>query len=124
MELYRQLEDLGNCNSLYITKLDCLPCNIDCSKAEERVEQAKTTLNNRRKQISTERTEYPWLLFFSIPKILQLYKLLPACDNNPEQLDKIVCEISYICKNDEPTRQTLRQKVQVRVVIIIYLSLG
>ena len=58
------------------------------------------------------RAQYDWLLFFSIPKILNLYKLLISSDLNI-QLDFIIHEISFLCKNDVRTREDLKHRVQV-----------
>lgn len=59
------------------------------------------------------RSQFDWLLFFSIPKILRLYKLVSECEDTSRQLDEIVGEISFLCQNNEATRQNLKLRVQV-----------
>ena len=66
------------------------------------------------------RSQYHWLLFFSIPKMLQLYKLLSNAYNcDTENLDKAECEmvgeISFQCQNDQFTRDEL--KISIKVIL-------
>ena len=56
------------------------------------------------------RTEYDWLLFFSVPKLLTLYHLLQAEDPN---LETIVHEISFLCSNEQAAWKDVCMKVEV-----------
>ena len=40
--------------------------------------RAQTTLNDWNRTVQTLHTEYKWLLFFRIPKLMQLCKYLPS----------------------------------------------
>ena len=61
--------------------------------------------------------EYGWLLFFSIPKRLTLYKLL-ASEDVLQQLDRIVHEISFLCHNDSTPRDRFRSQVKVSLCTV------
>ena len=107
LELYGQLKDLGN--PLYIKgAVDSLPCSTSRTDADSKKRKTEATLEGWRKSVTELRSQYDWLLFFSIPKILRLHNLLSNRTGEQDELDKIVCEISFLCCNDEPTRDTLR----------------
>ena len=59
---------------------------------------------------------YDKLLFFSIPKILSLYKSLVATDVS---IDKMVQEIGFLFKNDPEATRKLKTAVKV---IIRYIA--
>ena len=81
-------------------------------KADHRVLETELALSRWKKRVTELRAQYDWLLFFSIPKILNLYKLLISSDLNI-QLDFIIHEISFLCQNDVHTREDLKHRVQV-----------
>ena len=62
--------------------------------------------------VTLVRAQYEWLVFFSIPKLLILYKLLDS-EAAPECIDRIVQEISFLCCDDETSRKSLRAQVEV-----------
>ncbi len=112
LELYGQLKDLGN--PLYFQgKVEPLFCSINRTKADARVTKTEDNLESWKKRVAELRIQYKWLLFFSIPKILRLYKLVSVCDDRDKQLDEIVAEISFLCQNDKATRQSLKQRLKV-----------
>ena len=56
------------------------------------------------------RSQYDWLLFFSVPKLLRLYHLLQEEDLN---LEAIVHEISFLCSNEQAAWESALEMVQV-----------
>jgi len=56
------------------------------------------------------RNQYHWLLFFSVPKILCLYHLLQEKKPNVEA---IVHEISFLCRNDQAVWENAQVVVEV-----------
>ena len=116
LELYGQLRDLGHTDY----SKDPLPCCIIRTTADNRVRETEATLEHWRKRVVELRSRYPWLLFFSIPKILGLYKLLSTRDSDSKHLDKIVCEISFLCPNDQNKRSDLKK--EVKVILCIFLE--
>ncbi len=115
LELYGQLNDLGNPFYLSGTTVKPLFCGIDRTNADARVRETEFMLDKWKKSITELRSQYNWLLFFSIPKILNLYKLVSVWEGQNEQLDEIVAEISFLCQNDEVTRQNLKKCMKVGV---------
>ena len=95
--------------------MEPLLCGVDRTNADDRVRKTEVHLENWKKRVTELRSQYDWLLFFSIQKILRLYKLVSVCEERDKQLDKIVAEISFLCKNDVATRQNLKQRVKVGV---------
>ena len=57
------------------------------------------------------RSQYDWLLFFNVPKLLLLYHLL--LEENPN-LEAIVHEISFLCSNEQGALESVRVAVEVR----------
>ena len=61
-------------------------------------------------QVDELRNQYHWLLFFSVPKMLRLYHLLQEKRPNVEA---IVHDISFLCRNDQATWENARVMVEV-----------
>ena len=118
LELYVRLKELGNPRYFKGT-IDPLLCSIGRQEADHRVQETAQTLDSWRNRVIELRSQYDWLLFFSIPKILRLYKMLSDKEQYSSlQLDRIVHEISFLCKNDKPTRRDLGHNVQVVTCMI------
>ena len=56
------------------------------------------------------RSQYNWLLFFSVPKLLLLYHQLQ--EENPS-VEAIVHEISFLCSNEQATWKNAHKLVEV-----------
>ena len=95
--------------------MDPLFCGVERTSADARVRETEINLDSWKKRVTELRSNYDWLLFFSIQKILRLYKLVSVCEGRHEQLHEIVAEISFLCQNDEATRQNLKQRVKVGI---------
>ena len=78
--------------------------------------ETEDALKNWRKHVTELRSQYDWLLFFSIPKILKLYDLLSTGNRRLDLLETIVCEISFLCPNNQPAREILKEAVQVNLL--------
>ena len=61
-------------------------------------------------RVAELRSQYDWLLFFSVPKLLCLYHLLQEEDLN---LEAIVHEISFLCSNEQAAWESALEMVQV-----------
>lgn len=62
-------------------------------------------------EVSDLRSLYTWLLYFSVPKMLQLYQLIRA--PGAGQVDSIVHEVSFLAVSQSTEREELREGVQV-----------
>ena len=115
LELYIKLRELGHIQ--YINEGNtgpALSCQITSVDAEERVEETEIILKTWTHEVANLRQEFSWLLFFSVPKLLRLYRLLSEeQDNMDVHLKRIVHEISFLCVNNAETRKRMNIKVQV-----------
>ena len=113
LDLYRQLKDLGYSEYSKGSE-EKLFCSMKREEAKEKAVKTEQTLESWRNHVAKLRRQNDWLLFFSIPKIICLYNLISSYESDPGlTLDRIVHEISFLFKNDEPTRKDLRYNVQV-----------
>ena len=65
-------------------------------------------------QLAALHQKFIWLLFFSIPKALNLYSLLEKYRENPElYLDSIVLEVSFLFKNKQIVWTKLESVIKV-----------
>lgn len=60
-------------------------------------------------------TQYSWLLYFNVPKMLSLNKLICSslCAEDVEKVEKIVYEVSFLVTNTQSERDKLRASVKV-----------
>ncbi len=65
-------------------------------------------LTNWNKEVSDLRARYPWLLFFSVPKMLLLHKLMSS--SSQDEVKKVVHEVSFLIAEG---RGNLEKKVEV-----------
>ena len=62
--------------------------------------------------VDERRSEYVWLLFFSVPKVLVLNSFL--CAEQPlADLDNIIHELSFLCTNTSEARDAMYEGVKV-----------
>ena len=66
-------------------------------------------LTNWMKCVAELRSQYDWLLFFSVPKLLLVYHLLQE-----ENVEAIVHEISFLCSNEQAAWESAQVEVKVR----------
>ena len=62
------------------------------------------------------RSQYEWLLFFSVPKLLLVYQLMQGWNEEEEEegcLDQLVREIMFLITNDSTTRENLQENIEV-----------
>lgn len=116
LELYIKLRELGHIQ--YIDEGNtgpALSCRINSEDAEERVKETEIILTTWTHEVTNLRKEFSWLLFFSVPKLLRLYRLLSEEQGNMDvHLKRIVHEISFLCVNNAEARKRMNVKVQVR----------
>ncbi len=93
--------------------MDPLFCSVHRDNADARVKETEGTLESWKKRVTELRSQYDWLLFFNIPKILRLYNMVSKCQDRVEELDEIVSEISFLCDNNESSRQNIKKRLQV-----------
>ena len=90
-----------------------LLCTVTPLAAKKRVEDLKQTLMSWTDEVKELRTQFSWLLFFSVPKLLRLYYLLTKERETSEHFQRIVHEISFLCANSVETRSQMNTQVKV-----------
>ena len=115
LELYIKLRELAHVQ--YINEGNIGPmlsCQFTTEDIEERVRETEVILTMWTHKVANLRKEFSWLLFFSLPKLLRLYRLLSEEQENMDvHLKRIVHEISFLCVNNAEVRKRMKTKVQV-----------
>lgn len=111
--MYTKLGELGHPRYSY---KECigneLMCSIDHQAANERVKETEAELMGWITSVTELRSKHSWLLFFSVPKLLKLHSLLTG-EISEDDLDKIVCEISFLCVNKVSAVTDIKAGVKV-----------
>lgn len=93
LELYLKLRELGHPDYTISKRREF---SIKCSKfkmdVDILVQDMHTEVTKWKEDVSNLRTEYEWLLYFSVPKILLLYDLITS----PNGAEKIIQEVSFL----------------------------
>jgi hypothetical protein len=116
LELYIKLHKLGHIQYINEGTIGpALPCQFtEGDNIKERVREMEIILTTWTHEVANLRKEFSWLLFFSVPKLLRLYRLLSEEQENMDvHLKRIVHEISFLCVNNAEARRRMNIKVQV-----------
>ena len=95
-------------------KIASIPCSQAKVKVDEQLQRTKGDLTSWIHNVSQLQSRYHWLLYFNMPKLLQLYKLLhnPVDMDRKERSQKILHEISFLV-NSSTERENLLDLVKV-----------
>ena len=89
--------------------------------AETRVKEVEQELIAWKESVNMLHSEYNWLLFFRIPKLLKLYHLI--MDDIEDKESKVVHEISFLCSNTAEDRLKTKERVEVSyALLVLYCS--
>ena len=115
LELYVKLRELGYIQYINEGNIGpALSCQFTTEDIEERIRETEVILTTWTHEVANLRKEFSWLLFFSVPKLLRLYRLLSKeQENMGVHLKRIVHEISFLCKNNAEARKRMKTKVEV-----------
>ena len=122
-ELYSRLRELGN--PVYLnSNIPPIPCSMGKEEADSMVEKTQQVVTEWMDKVTELRTCYPWLLYFSIPRILQLHDLIQlnlsiSLDKNEITQKKIIHEVSFLAASNPVEREKLMKGIQVCVDIIM-----
>lgn len=81
-----------------------------------KVHDKRLVLKKWIESVATLRSEYNWLLFFSVPKLLHLYHLLKTKDPN---LEAIVHEISFLFSKEQAAWKRVLGMVEVSGSVVL-----
>ena len=81
----------------------------------QKVEDVGCQLTSWTQTVTRLRSQYEWLLFFSVPKLLLVYQLMQGWDEEEKEgcLDQLVREIMFLITNDSLTIENLHQNIEV-----------
>jgi hypothetical protein len=115
LELYIKLRELGHIQYINEGNIGpALSCQFTTEGSEECVRETEVILTTWTHEVANLRKEFSWLLFFSVPKLLRLYRLLIEEQENMDiHLKRIIHEISFLCVNNAEARRRMNIKVQV-----------
>ena len=85
------------------------PSLSSLSLPSSQVHETEKMLTNWMQRVAELRSQYDWLLFFSVPKLLLVYHLLQEGN-----VEAIVHEISFLCSNEQDAWKSAQVEVQVR----------
>ena len=87
------------------------------------VADTEQVLTSWAKRVAELRSLNDWLLFFSVPKLLLLHRLLIEGDRagslaeRARRLAEVVREVSFLCENSADTREQLMRGVKVGAAV-------
>ena len=102
-ELYLKLREQGHPDYLSEGKVPSIPCSKPTEDVNATVQDTQLVVTKWTQQMAELHDNYPWLLFFSIPRMLQLYWLIHSKER---QVDKIFREVSFLIIN-QPAQSTI-----------------
>ena len=112
LELYLKLRELGHSDYLTDDRVHPIPCSMCKEDLESIVQEAQHSVTKWNHEVSELHTRFSWLLYLSVPKILQLYQLINASDAG-EKVDKIIHEVSFLMSNLPNERNKMQSRVLV-----------
>ena len=115
LELYLKLKELGHPH--YISEgaieIPSIPCSNHKEEVDVKVQEIQLLVTKWNHEVSHLRASYTWLLYFSMPKILQLNQLIQLEGTDPEKVDRIVHEVSFLTISQPLEREKLSEGVKV-----------
>lgn len=114
-ELYLKLRELGHPIYLSEDSIPSIPCSRPREAVNATVQDTQLLLTRWTQQVAELRACYSWLLYLSVPRMLQLHQLLlgPADLGLGERVDRIVHEVSFLAASRPEEIERLRQGVEV-----------
>jgi len=96
-----------------------IPCSTAKTEVDAKVQSTQRLLGEWTQEVGQLHSQYRWLLYLNMPKLLKLYHLLCRCEEGEEngRVDSIVHEVSFISQNNSIEREKLRAGVEVQRVL-------
>lgn len=113
-ELYVKLRELGHPNYLHEGRIPPIPCSSSKADVDRMVQDTQQLVTTWTHDVSNLRNQYPWLLYFSVPKLLHLYSLIMSTQlEGDDKIDRLLHEISFLAVTHRAETSKLRQGIQV-----------
>ena len=112
-ELYLKLRELGHPKYSSKDGTQPIPCSMSIEDANILTQETEQALDAWTSEVAELCDKYPWLLYFSVPRMLQLYRLIvPTASDDAIEL-RIVHEVSFLNINRPAAGEEMKQWVQV-----------
>ncbi len=96
-DLYQMLQELGyyySCSKSTIKP--AFMCSNSKDKIDRLVNDTQVVVEKWRQEVFDFRSCHMWLLYFCMPKLMQLYRLIQSSVEDKERVDPIVHEVSFL----------------------------
>eukprot|EP00731_Ephydatia_muelleri_P036542 Em0275g1a len=113
LNLYLELKSLGHPTFVNEQLIQFPLCSTTEEYADLKVKDLESEAQKWSKRVTFLRSQHKWLLFFPIPKILILYKMIKTI---PLDVARIVQEVSILISNTQSEQENLCSIVQPAVI--------
>ena len=108
-----KLRELGHPHYQHFIS-ESFPCHVSITEADQKVADVEKQVMDWSKKVTTLRSKYSWLLFFSVPKLLLLYQMVKEANLEfDSDIDNVIREVAFLFENKKNVRSTLRPIVKV-----------
>lgn len=105
---------MGHPDYLTVDKIPSIACSHTKESIDGKVQETQTLIKGWNCEVTRLRDQYSWLLYFSVPKMMLLYKAICSLFRGEEKrVDEIVHEVSFLMTNLPADREKLRRGVEV-----------
>lgn len=106
-----KLRELGHPAYLCEGSVPPISCGQPKEEVDTKVQEMQLLLATWSQEVARLRTRYGWLLYFSVPKMLHLHRLIST--SGLHDVDMIVHEVSFLATSQPAEREELSMGVQV-----------
>lgn len=84
-------------------------------KIDAMVKETQQLVAELSHKVSKLRSDYKWLLYFSVPKMLRLYQFINPSEliGKTKKINSILHEVSFMAVNQTSEREKLKNSIQV-----------
>ncbi len=108
-DLYQKLQELGYYYSCSKSTIQPFICSNSKDKIDRLVNDTQVVVEKWRQKVSDLRSCHKWLLYFCMPKLMQLYLLIHSPIEVKERVDPIIHEVSFLMTNSATDLDDLRE---------------
>ncbi len=116
-DLYQKLQELGYYYSSSKSTIEPFMCSNSKDKIDRLVNDTRVVVEEWRQEVSDLRSRHKWLLYFCMPKLMQLYRLIQSSVEVKEKVDPLIHEVSFLMNNNATDLDNLRKVLTMREVI-------
>ena len=114
-DLYQKLQELGYYYSCSKSTIKPFMCSNSKDTIDRLVNDTQVVVEKWRQKVSDLRICHNWLLYFCMPKLMHLYRLIES-SVEVERVDLIIHEVSFLTTNSATDLDNLRE---VCIIIIL-----